>query len=150
AAGNEKWRKKTPVPPDFFGLLWPNGAPEKWPAFIPVPPKEKPAKVNVEELGLPPQLLDFLRTGGKLKYKARGTEVGKVRLKPLDYLQIEWLSVITQETPVHNEDPHQLEGGHYQLRVVDLAGEAERHDPQGILAWFCDYQAFGTWDCDHL
>ena len=35
AAEREKWTDETPVPPEFFGALWPNGAPNGWP--------EKPA-----------------------------------------------------------------------------------------------------------
>ncbi len=31
AAARENWTAKTPVPPEFFGPLWPDGEPEGWP-----------------------------------------------------------------------------------------------------------------------
>jgi len=31
AAAQKKWTDDTPVPPKFFGRLWPHGEPEGWP-----------------------------------------------------------------------------------------------------------------------
>lgn len=31
AAAAEKWTDETPVPPEFFGALWPFGVPNGWP-----------------------------------------------------------------------------------------------------------------------
>ncbi len=31
AAERQRWRHETPVPPTFFGPMWPDGAPEGWP-----------------------------------------------------------------------------------------------------------------------
>lgn len=38
SAMSQGWTKETPVPPDFFGPLWPEGEPPGWPG---VPPEEK-------------------------------------------------------------------------------------------------------------
>ena len=76
---------------------------------------------------------------------ATATEVGPIRLKPASHLRIEWFPVYTDETPALREkDPHKHDEGCYQLRLVNLVGEAQQYGPNGILAWFCDYQAFGT------
>ena len=56
----------------------------------------------------------------------------------------------TEDTPLERKDPHRGEAGHYALRVVDLIGESDSYGPEGLLAWFCDYGAFGSWDSDHL
>ena len=41
AASREGWTDDTPVPPTFFGPLWPEGEPKDWP--LPVPEAEEPA-----------------------------------------------------------------------------------------------------------
>jgi len=149
ATQREKWGKKKPVPPEFFGPLWPNGAPEHWPKSVKSLPKEKPPSTKIEHLGLPQEVVDFFKAGRQLDYDPAPTEVGPTRLKPLDHLQIEWFPAITHDTPVHDKDPHKSDKGAYHLQIVDLIGEAQVYDPDGLLAWFCDYQAFGSCDEDH-
>ena len=55
----------------------------------------------------------------------------------------------TEGTPVERKDPHWGEEGYYALRVVDLIGECDAYYPEGLLAWLCDYGAYGSWDADH-
>ncbi len=150
----EKWTDLTTVAPDFFGPMWPNGLPRNWPAALVTPsvavarrPRRKP---KVDELGLPAEFIAFLRAGRQLDFDHRQTEVGLVRLKPLAHLRFEELAVTTEGTPLERKDPHRGEAGYYALRVVDLIGESDSYSPAGLLAWFCDYGAFGSWDCDHL
>jgi hypothetical protein len=134
--------------------MWPNGLPRNWPAALVAAPvaalKRTLRKPKVDELGIPAELIDFLRAGRQLDFDHRQTEVGPVRLKPLNHLRIEEFEVTTEGTPLERRDPHRGEPGYYALRVVDLIGESDSYGPEGLLAWFCDYEAFGSWDCDHL
>jgi hypothetical protein len=153
ASKREKWTDRTPVSPDFFGPLWPKGIPKNCPALAVKPQatyrKRTRRKPTVAELGLPADLIGFLRTGGQLQYNHRETEVGVVRLKPLSYLQFDEAWIITEGTPLNHKDPHRGESGYYMLRVVDLIGECDAYYPDGILAWFCDYSVYGSYDTDH-
>jgi hypothetical protein len=150
----EKWTDLTTVAPDFFGPMWPNESPRNWPAAPVAPPaavaKRPRRKPKVDELGLPAELFAFLRAGRQLDFDHRQTEVGPVRLKPLTHLKFDEFKVITEGTPLERKDPRRGEAGYYALRVVDLIGESNSYGPAGLLAWFCDYEAFGAWDCDHL
>jgi hypothetical protein len=154
ASKREKWNDLTTVAPDFFGPMWPNGLPRNWPAAPVAPPahvaKRPRRKPKVDELGLPAEFIAFLRAGRQLDFDHRQTEVGPVRLKPLTHLRFEEFAVTTEDTPLERKDPHRGEAGHYALRVVDLIGESDSYGPEGLLAWFCDYGAFGAWDGDHL
>jgi len=154
ASKREKWTDLTTVTPDFFGPMWPNGLPQNWPAAPVAPPaavaKRPRRKPKVDELGLPAEFIAFLRAGRQLDFDHRQTEVGPVRLKPLTHLRFDEFKVITEGTPLERKDPHRGEAGYYALRVVDLIGESNSYRPTGLLAWFCDYGAFGSWDCDHL
>jgi hypothetical protein len=154
ASKREKWTDLTAVAPDFFGPMWPNGLPRNWPMAPVAPPmpvaKRPRRKPKVDELGLPAEFIAFLRAGRQLDFDHRQTEVGPVRLKPLTHLRFEEFAVTTEDTPMERKDPHRGEAGHYALRVVDLIGESDSYGPEGLLAWFCDYGAFGSWDGDHL
>jgi hypothetical protein len=154
ASKREKWTDLTGVAPAFFGPMWPNGLPRNWPA-TPVPPSATVArrprrKPTVDELGLPAEFIAFLQEGRELDFDYSQTEVGLVRLKPLAHLRFDEWPVTTAGTPLERKDPHRGEHGYYMLRVVDLIGESDSYGPKGLLAWFCDYGAFGAWDGDHL
>src|SRR5262249_31179877 len=149
----EKWTDRTPVAPDFFGPMWPDGLPEKWPALaatsVVKARKRSRRRPSVEELGLPADLLAFLQAERQLEFDPRQTMIGPVKLKPLAHLQFDTLTVTTEGTHLERKDPHRGEEGYYLLRVVDLIGECDAYGPYGLFAWFCDYKAFGTWDADH-
>jgi hypothetical protein len=154
ASKREKWTDLTTVAPDFFGPMWPNGLPRNWPAAPVAPPaavsKRPRRNSKVDELGLPAEFIAFLLAGSQLDFDHRHTEIGLVRLKPLTHLRFEEWAVTTEDTPLERKDPHRGEAGYYALRVIDLIGESESYHPAGLLAWFCDYGAFGSWDGDHL
>lgn len=46
AAEAENWTNETPVPPEFFGPLWPDGVPDGWPA--PVQSGSEPRKLALQ------------------------------------------------------------------------------------------------------
>lgn len=152
ASQYQKWDDQTPVAPDFFGPLWPHGVPENWPA-VTAPPLivlgKRRRTLPVDKLGLPEDCLAFLRAGRQLEFDPRKTEIGPVRLKPLAHLRFDMLTVTTKGTPLERKDPHRLEKGYYSLKVVDLIDECDAYRPEGLLAWFCDYGVFGSWDDDH-
>ncbi len=54
ASEAENWTDDTPVPPEFFGPLWPHGVPEGWPKHL--TDAETPARPNVLllEFTIPP------------------------------------------------------------------------------------------------
>jgi hypothetical protein len=150
----EKWTDNTPVNPDSFGPMWPNGLPRSWPTVAVTKPvtvaRRSRPRPPVAELGLPADLIAFLRDGRQLAFDHRVTNIGPISLKQLDHLRFDELPVITEGTPQESKDPHHGENGHYILRVVDLIGESELYSPEGLLAWFPDYRTFGSWDADHL
>lgn len=152
-ARREGWTQKTPVPPEVFGPLWPKGAPKTWPQQTPpldsLKPKRKRVKVTSKDLGLPPETIDFLRSGGPCEFDSSLAECGPVTLKPLAHLVRDEFAIVTDGTPAHKKDPHRGETGNYVLRVVDLVGECDAYDPDGLLAWMCDYKMFGSYDVDH-
>jgi hypothetical protein len=154
ASKREKWTDMTTVAPDFFGPMWPDGSPRNWPAATAASPaavaRRPRRRPKVDELGLPAEFIAFLRAGRQLDFDHRHTEVGPVRLKPLAHLRFDVFKVITEGTPLERKDPRRGEPGYYGLRVVDLIGESNSYGPEGLLAWFCDYEAFGAWDGDHL
>src|SRR5262249_50873746 len=153
ASKREKWTDRTPVAPEFFGPMWPNGLPRNWPAVGIQRPvavaKQIRRKPSIEELGLPPDLTAFLRAGSQLEFDHRQTEVGPIKLRPLAHLKFNEFKVTTKGTPLENKDPRRGDEGYYALRVVDLIGECDAHSPGGLLAWFCDYGVYGAWDPDH-
>jgi hypothetical protein len=153
AAKSGKWKGTTPVTPDVFGPMWPDGPPKGWPAMAARPvraKKARPAKTDLKELRLPKDLVAFLTAGKRLKYNASKAAVGPIELKPLDHLKLTAFEVSTEDTPAQEKDPNRGKRGHYVVRAVDLVAECDAYGPEGILAWLPDYKSFGTWDPDHL
>lgn len=151
-ADRENWTDRSPVSPEVFGPMWPKGVPENWPASATpsqvAAPRRRP-RPDVSALGLPTELIAFLRSDSQLSFDPRAAECGPVTLKPLDFLRIEELSVTTRGTPLERRDPHRGDNGYYALRVVDLVGGCDAYSPEGPLAWLCDFGMFGSWDSDH-
>ncbi len=133
--------------------MWPKGPPKNWPKEVPQPdppkPKRKRAQRKSEELDLPPETIDYLRSGDQFDFDPSKVECGPVKLKSLAHLHRDEFTIVTEGTPAHRKDPHRGEEGSYILRVVDLIGECDSYDPDGLLAWFCDYKLFGSYDVDH-
>ena len=154
AAKSNKWKGTSPVTPEVFGPMWPDGPPQGWPAASAAPkskkPRRKPAGPNLKELKLPKDLLAFLKAGQKLKYNAAKSAVGRVVLKPLDHLKLGTFEVLTEETPAHENDPKRGKSGHYLVNGVDLVAECDAYGPDGILAWLPDDKCFATYDPDHM
>lgn len=141
-----KWKTKTPVDGAQLGEIWPDGLPQGWPPPLDTKPKRKEVKpIDLKSLRLPRELVSFLKTGSKLKYRAAKTEVGPIQLKPLDHLQ---LSTFEVEQPATKG-----KGGKSttaRVRGVDLVAECDNYGPDGILIWLPDYRCFGQHDPDHL
>src|SRR5262249_17184660 len=91
-------------------------------------------------------LIAFLRAQRQLDVDPQKTTTGPVALKPLAHLQFDELPVTTKGTPLEHMDPHRGEEGYYALRVVHLVGECDAYHPDGLLAWFCDYGVYGSWN----
>lgn len=151
ACKREKWTDRSPVPPGFFGPMWPKRLPSKWPAITPQLTLSRPRRRTaiVTEQDLPADLVAFLLAGRQLRFDHKKTEIGIVKLKPFDHLQFGAFTVTADDTPLEAKDPHRGEVGYYTLQVIDLIGESAAYSPEGLLAWFCDYEVFGSWDCDH-
>jgi hypothetical protein len=49
AAKKERWTNETPVPPEFFGPLWPEGEPPGWPSTAAEPTRQKKAQTASKE-----------------------------------------------------------------------------------------------------
>lgn len=43
------------------------------------------------------------------------------------------------------EDPDETR----EYEAYDLIASCDGYDPDGILAWFPEWQRYGSWDCDH-
>lgn len=62
AAAQEKWTDDTPVPPSFFGPLWPEGPPPRWPAQEePSEGKELVLQIEVPEDATEEQVREVIR-----------------------------------------------------------------------------------------
>ena len=146
------WNQNTPVPTSVFGPMWPKGPPKTWPKVVPqldpLKPKRKRDKPKSKLLDLPKDAIDFLRSGDQFEFDSSLAECGPVTLKPFAHLCDDEFTIYTEGTPAERNDPHRGEEGCYVLRVVDLIGECD-YGPDGLLAWFPDYQKFGSYDEDH-
>lgn len=49
AAKKKRWTDETPVPPEFFGPLWPEGEPKGWPSASAEPARRKDAETSSTE-----------------------------------------------------------------------------------------------------
>jgi hypothetical protein len=135
-----RWNAKTPVDATQLGELWPDGVPEGWPA--PQQHKSRPKKakaIDLAALHVPRDLIAFLKAGNKLKYRAAKTEVGPIKLKPLDHLQLSVFGVAKSTTS----------SAKVRVQGVDLVDECDSYTPEGILIWLPDYKCFGQHDPDH-
>jgi hypothetical protein len=151
ASEREKWTDRTPVAPDFFGPMWPNGLPANWPEppTASVPTVKRLPAPDVSKLGLPDELIAFLKAGHQLNYDPKESEIGPITLKPVDHLRVDEFQVTTIGTPLERKDPNRRKEGFYTLRAIDLIGESGSYGPEGLLTWFCDYGVFGSYDPDH-
>lgn len=149
----DDWTKNTAVAPDVFGPMWPKGPPKNWPKELPQPvtpkPKRTRGKPKSSKLDLPLETVEFLKRGSQFEFDSSNTECGPVMLKPFTHLNRDEFTIVTDGTPAKRNDPHRGEEGYYILRVVDLIGECDSYDPDGLLAWFPDYKLFGGYDVDH-
>ena len=96
---------------------------------------------------LPPDLVEFLRSGRSLNYDPTEAEPGAVVMRTCPPLITLWVD--SSDRPWHASDPHAGEVGYYAVPVVDLIADCEGFDPAGVLVWIPREQAFGTWDADH-
>ncbi len=151
-AKDEKWNDKTPVGMNVFGAMWVN-PPKGWPKVRESPPSSKrrkpAAQVAIQELALPRDLVRFLQAGNNLTYDPGETECGLVALKPYTHLRPGLCRVSSEGTSVSSRDPHCGEDGDYLVRTVELIGDCDAYDPEGILTWFPDFRSYGCWDTDH-
>jgi hypothetical protein len=149
----EGWDNKTPVPSDVFGPMWPNGPPQDWPAIVPPvrtpSSRKRTARPKVHRLGLPSDCVQFLQAGRNLEYDPSTAECGLVVLKPYTHLRPGECRIGTEGTVIHSRDPNRGKHGEYLVKTVELVGECDAYDPDGILTWFPDFRSFGCWDVDH-
>lgn len=150
---SEGWNNKSPIVPEVFGPMWSKGPPKNWPKEasrpLTVKPTRKRPKPRTGGLDLPSGMIDFLESGNEFEFDSSKAECGPVRLKPLSHLRQDEFTIRTDGTPAQKNDPHRRDEGYYILRVIDLVGECDAYDPDGLLAWFSDYKMFGGYDVDH-
>lgn len=139
----------TGVSQSLFGPMWPKHQPTNWPKTD-TPAFRQPSVFNppVESLGLPQEVIDDLTDGVEFKWDRDGKEVREVELKATRNLRVRDFGVRTEGSPHSIDDPNNCEG-YYLLRVIDIIQAATGYDPDGLLAWFCDYKKFGCYDTDH-
>ncbi|HET6324484.1 MAG TPA: hypothetical protein VFG04_07270 [Planctomycetaceae bacterium] len=103
------------------------------------------------DLNLPNDLVEFLRSKKKLKYKPEDCECGQVELLPIEQLKTELFAVKTE----YDEDPHAFdmsspEDGCYLVRGVSLLASCEFYEPLGVMIWLPEEQQFGFFDEEHM
>ncbi len=103
----------------------------------------------MDDMLLPKDLIDFLKSGKELEYDADKCEPGQISLLPFDELTIGEVYVNSEESPLAEKDPHSGEKGYYSVTVVNLVSDCDGYDPEGILIWLPEQKIFGTWDSDH-
>ena len=147
-----KWNYKMPVSLDVFGPMWLK-SPKHWPPTIktrtPAKPKKQYSNSQAQKLGLPRDFVEFLRAGENLEYDPNDAECGLVVLKPYSHLRLGECRIRTDETSVNSRDPNRGKDGDYLVKAVELIGECDAYDPEGILTWFPDFRCYGCWDVDH-
>ncbi len=80
--------------------MWPKGPPKNWPKEVPQPdppkPKRKRAQRKSEELDLPPETIDYLRSGDQFDFDPSKVECGPVKLKSLAHLHRDEFTIVTE------------------------------------------------------
>jgi len=99
----------------------------------------------MNDFGLPPEAVEFLKHGRQFDYEPADCEPGKVGLKRFDQLTLGEVWVGTDM----DGDPRSGEDGYYAVPAVSLTGECKHYDPEFILLWMPQEEMFGSWDCDH-
>lgn len=104
----------------------------------------------MNDLNLPPDLVEFLRSGKQLEYDPAGCEAGAVTLVPLSDLKLQRFPVETGGLSVFKQDPHYPQMNSYLVLGVNLiAGCSGDYDPDGILLWLPVERRYGVWDSSH-
>jgi hypothetical protein len=98
---------------------------------------------------VPDDLKAFLSAGKQLQYDPRGCEPGLIKLLPLDKLVLGEVRVAALAAAAEQGDPHAWQRGYYVIPAVNLVAEADGYDPEFILLWLPEDDAYGTWDNEH-
>jgi hypothetical protein len=103
------------------------------------------------DLNLPVDLVEFLTSKTKLKYKREDCECGQVELLPIEQLKSELFAVQTE----YDDDPHAseeftAEDGCYLVRGVSLLAKCEFYEPLGVMIWLPEERQFGFFDEEHM
>ena len=103
-----------------------------------------------QDVELPDDLTEFLRSGKQLEYDIGQTECGRVTLLPVGEHVLGEVWVDSENHPYAYTDPHFGEKGYYPIPAVGLVATCEYFDPcLFILLWLPDWGLYGTWDDDH-
>jgi len=105
--------------------------------------------LNMDDMLLPKDLVDFLKSGKELEYDAGKCEPGQISLLSVDELTISEMYVDSEESPLAKKDLHAGVEGYYPVPAVNLVADCDGYEPEGILIWLPDQKVFGTWDSDH-
>lgn len=101
--------------------------------------------MNIE---LPHDLLAFLRAGSQLRYDAKGSEIGRIKLKRDVDLDLTTITTFPGCQSII-DDPYDALEGLYQIDVVDLVAESDSYGTEGLLCWIVALQRFGSIDPEH-
>lgn len=106
AAEGEQWDDNTPVPPEFFGPMWPNGTPDGWPEEVAV----DAAQVLKLQIAVPQDMNDTQSRDFNEKVKAFLTalsafdaSMGGTGLQILDDASNEYVDAHSEE-PIEEHD----------------------------------------------
>ena len=103
----------------------------------------------MDEMKLPTELVDFLKSGHQLEYDGKLCEPDRITLLAIDDLQLSDLWVTTENTILMYTDPHLGINGSYAVPAVNLVADCTAYNPFGILVWLPKQQVFGSFDGDH-
>ena len=96
----------------------------------------------------PNDVTAYLQAHRSFDYDPSSTECGAVGLVSPEDLTLRdfW---VNGEDRDWTDDPHAADDGCYVVPGIDLVGEIDGFDPDGILLWIPELVGFGSWDCDH-
>jgi hypothetical protein len=103
----------------------------------------------VSKIGLPADLVAFLRARKQLEYDSEKCEAGKLEILAPSELKFHRFPVETSGSDSFEQDPHFPEANSYLVLGVNLVKSCRDYEPVGLLIWLPVEKRYGIWDSSH-
>lgn len=109
---------------------------------------ERSSKQDLSIDNIPKDLNEFLSTGQQLDFDPDNCETGKLALKTINELEIEYISFYNDEIDIEEEEYDTWDDFHY-VKGISLTSSCECYEPEFILCYLPEYETYATYDNEH-